>query len=124
MKILKCQECGKIVIVEKDCECPTKCCGEVMAELKANETDGAKEKHVPEVKCEGNKVTAQVGSVIHPMEEKHYIQFILLETAQGYQIKHLNPGDEPKAVFYVADGDKAVAVYELCNLHGLWKAAL
>ena len=63
-----------------------------------------------------------VGEVAHPMIDEHYIQFIILETDRGYQKKDLKPGEEPKAVFALADGEKAVAAYEYCNLHGLWKA--
>jgi superoxide reductase len=55
------------------------------------------------------------------MVEEHWIQWIYLETKEGVQRKCLNPGDEPKAVFALNDGDKAVAAYEYCNLHGLWK---
>jgi len=82
------------------------------------------EKHVPEVKVEGNKVTAVVGSVEHPMISEHYIQFIALETEKGSQIKYLKPEEKPEASFCVQEGDKAVAVYEYCNLHGLWKKEL
>ena len=66
----------------------------------------------------------QVGTVIHPMLEEHHIGFIWLETELGGQRRSLVAGDEPKATFVVAPGDKAVAVYEWCNLHGLWKAEL
>ena len=64
-----------------------------------------------------------MGSVTHPMEEKHYIQWISIQTEQGNQRKALKPGQEPKAVFAMAPGDKFVAAYEYCNLHGLWKKA-
>ncbi len=97
------------------------CCGEKMEELKAGTTDAAVEKHVPAVSVDGNKVSVQVGDVIHPMEEKHHIEFIWIETKMGHQIKNLKAGDEPKAEFILADGDELVATYEYCNLHGLWK---
>ncbi len=58
----------------------------------------------------------------HPMEEKHYIPFIVLETSAGYQVRHPEPGAAPGATFALAEGEKAVAAYEYCNLHGLWKA--
>ena len=92
---------------------------DTLKELVPNTTDAATEKHVPEVKVEGNKVTVTVGSVLHPMEEKHYIQWIYLQTKKGGQKKVLNPGDKPFAEFLLID-DEAVAVYEYCNLHGLW----
>ncbi len=102
--------------------CSPSCCGEPMQELRANETDGAKEKHVPDVKVVDGIVKVQVGSVAHPMLEEHYITFIALETDKGIQIKYLNPGEAPAAEFKVADGEKPIAVYEFCNLHGFWKA--
>ena len=96
------------------------CCGKTMTKLEPNTTDGAMEKHVPVIEKDGNKVIVRVGSVEHPMLEAHYIQFIVLETKQGYQKKDLKPGDKPCAEFVLADGDEAVAAYEYCNLHGLW----
>ena len=83
--------------------------------------DAAKEKHVPAVAVDGQKVCVKIGEVEHPMMEKHFIQWILLETEQGFQVKKLNPEVKPEAEFVVADGDKAVAAYESCNLHGIWK---
>ena len=80
------------------------------------------EKHVPVCETSGNLVTVSVGSVAHPMLDVHSIEWIMLETEQGRQRKTLKPGDEPKAVFALVDGDKVTAVYAYCNLHGLWKA--
>ena len=117
-----CEHCGNFAIFLKKTACTPVCCGEPMKELKAGTTDAAVEKHVPAVTVEGNKVHAVVGSVEHPMLDNHYIQFIALETEKGFQVKNLAPGQKPEADFLVADGDKAVAVYEYCNLHGLWKA--
>lgn len=102
--------------------CPTICCGEEMVLLKANTTDGATEKHVPAVTVQDQKVIVNVGSVDHPMLEEHYIQFIALETATGIQVRYLEPGQAPHAEFLTED--KPVAVYEYCNLHGLWKSEL
>lgn len=92
-----------------------------MGELKANTADAAVEKHVPDVKVSGDMVTVKVGSVPHPMIENHYIQWIVLETEQGYQQKALKPGETAEAVFSVCGDDKPVAAYAYCNLHGLWK---
>ena len=89
-------------------------------ELTANTTDGAHEKHVPVIEQHGDHVTVKVGSVAHPMLEAHYIEWILLETATGYQKKDLKPGEKPEAEFAVTE--PIVAAYEYCNLHGLWKA--
>lgn len=122
-KFLRCNHCGNIATLIEDKGVPVMCCGEKMEELKANTTDAATEKHVPEVTVEKNKVHVQVGSIIHPMTEEHLIQWIYLETEKGGQLKKLTASDEPKAVFCLAD-DKPVAVYEYCNLHGLWKKDL
>ncbi len=120
LKFYKCMKCGKVIAVLKGSPCDTMCCGEAMVELKANTTDAAVEKHVPVVQKNGNLVEVSVGSVTHPMEEKHYIEWIALETKSTTILKSLKPGDEPKAVFAVADGDDFVRAYAYCNLHGLW----
>ena len=123
MKFFRCEVCGKIVAMVNDCSsCPTKCCGEPMKELTPNTSDGAHEKHVPVVKVEGNHVVVEVGSVAHPMVEAHYIQWIALQTDKGNQRKQLKPGDAPRAEFALLDGEKVIAAYEYCNLHGLYKS--
>ena len=122
MKILKCEGCGKLAVLFRESACPTKCCGEPMEELIPGTSDGAHEKHVPVFSVEGNIVKVQVGEVIHPMMDAHYIQWIQLQTNQGIQRKNLTPQDEPKAEFALTDGEQVEAVYEYCNLHGLWKA--
>lgn len=120
LRFYKCKKCGKIIAVIKGSPCDTMCCGEAMVELKANTTDAAVEKHVPVVQKNGNLVEVSVGSVAHPMEEKHYIEWISLETKEANLMKALKPGDEPKAVFALTDGDDVVRAYAYCNLHGLW----
>ena len=100
------------------------CDGKPMTFLKANVTDAAQEKHVPQVKIDGKKVFVQVGSVEHPMTDAHLIQWIYLQTKKGGQYVHLSANDKPIAEFIVADGDEPVAVYEFCNLHGLWMAKI
>ena len=122
MKFYKCQHCPNMIAYLEKAVCNAKCCGEEMLELVPNTSDGAGEKHVPLIERDGQTVVVKVGSVTHPMLEAHYIQWIALETAQGMQRKTLKPGDEPKAVFALAEGDEPVAAYEYCNLHGLWKA--
>ena len=96
---------------------------EGFVEIIPNTTDAAKEKHVPVISREGQTVTVAVGSVAHPMQEEHYITWILLETKNGEERKELKPGDEPIAQFYAAEDDEIVAAYAYCNLHGLWAAA-
>ena len=122
MKFFKCNHCGNIVSYVQDNGPKVICCGEEMVELVPKTADSAVEKHVPVVEVEGNLVKVIVGSTLHPMAEEHSIQWIALETEQGSQIKYLKPGQEPVAVFSLTPGDKVVAAYEYCNLHGLWKA--
>ena len=122
LSIYKCDVCGEIVMMLKKGGCTPSCCGRAMTELSANTSDGAKEKHVPDVSVSGDVLRVKVGSVEHPMTEEHLIQWIALETAKGAQRKVLKAGDAPKAEFALTDDDSVVAVYAYCNLHGLWKA--
>ena len=122
VKIFKCMHCGNILEMVEDKGVPVVCCGEKMTELVPGTSDGAAEKHVPVVTVSGNKVTVNVGSDAHPMTDEHLISWIILETEDGCQRKHLSSADAPEASFMLADGEKAIAAYEYCNLHGLWKA--
>lgn len=120
----RCAHCGNIVIMAYSGGAPLMCCGEKMELLVPNTFDAASEKHVPEVTVEDGKVMAKVGEVEHPMTDVHYIASILLETEHALQVKWLNPSLKPEAEFAVLPGDKPVAVYEYCTLHGLWKKEL
>ena len=118
MKILKCNKCGKIVEILHE-GCPVvMCCGEEMKELTANTTDAAQEKHIPVYTIEDDKLVVTVGEVEHPMEEKHYIEWIAVESDDGVERVYLEPGFEPTATFKVKDN---MTIYAYCNLHGLWK---
>lgn len=119
-KFFICKHCGNMVGLIDNHGAPLSCCGDVMTELVANTVEASAEKHLPVVKVEGDKVSVAVGSVLHPMEEAHHIVFIYLETEKGGQRKALKAGQEPTAEFALVD-DKLIAVYEYCNLHGLWK---
>ena len=92
----------------------------VGTELIANTVDAAQENHVPVITVDGETVKVAVGSVEHPSLPAHYIEFIVLVTETGMQMRWLKPGDKPEAIFKVTD--KPVAAFEYCNLHGLWKA--
>ena len=122
MKFYRCAHCGNIVAYIHDAGVPVRCCGEEMKPIEPNTADAAGEKHVPVIRTEGNTVTVTVGAAEHPMLEAHYITWILLETEKGRQRKLLQPGDRPVAVFALTPDDAAVAAYEYCNLHGLWKS--
>ena len=116
-----CKKCGNIVGLIYSSGAPLSCCGEEMTELKANMVDASQEKHVPVVTVSGNKVTVQVGSVLHPMLPEHYIMWVYLQSEKGGQRKCFKPGDQPIMEFTLID-DKPIAAYEYCNLHGLWKS--
>ncbi len=118
MKFFQCPDCGVILIPDHSESFEPK----KLKELKPNTTDAAGEKHVPVITVDGSCVKVEVGAVAHPMLEAHFITFIVLETTCGYQKKDLQPGGKPEAVFALAEGETAVAAYEYCNLHGLWKA--
>ncbi len=124
LSFYKCMHCGNIAVKPFDMGVSLVCCGEKMTKLEANTVDAAVEKHVPVAEVEGSAVHVQVGSVMHPMTEAHLISFVCLETQKGYQFVELSASDEPVADFAVAEGDAPVAVYEYCNLHGLWKLEL
>ena len=121
-KFYICPHCGKIIAVVKETGVPVMCCGQKMTELIPGTTDAAREKHVPVYSVENGMVTVQVGSVEHPMQPEHFIEWVSLQTKQGNQRKLLTPGDKPKVCFAICDGDAVEAVYAYCNLHGLWKA--
>lgn len=121
MNFYICKHCGNIIVKLHDAGVPVMCCGEKMQLLEAGAVDAAQEKHVPAVSREGTRIEVKVGSVEHPMLDAHYIEFIAVETDNGYSMQYLRPGDAPAADFTLSDGDDLKAVYAYCNLHGLWK---
>ncbi len=123
-KFYVCKKCGNLVGMIHASGAKMVCCGDEMTELTANTVDAAKEKHLPVVTVAGSIVTVKVGSVEHPMTEEHYIQWVYLETKKGGQRKCFKPGEKPETTFALTADDKAVAVYEYCNLHGLWKTSV
>lgn len=118
-----CKHCGNLIGLIHSSGVPIICCGEEMSELKPNTVDASREKHVPVVAVDGDKVTVRISSVPHPMVEEHYIMWVYLQTGKGGQRKCFKPGDAPEAEFVIID-DKPVAVYEYCNIHGLWSTEL
>lgn len=120
LEVYKCELCGNIVEVVHAGEGDLSCCGQEMKLLTENTVDAAKEKHVPVIEVGNGSVKVTVGSVAHPMEEKHYIEWIeLIADGKAYR-QFLNPGDAPTATFNVTA--KKITVRELCNLHGVWSA--
>lgn len=120
LEIYKCQTCGTIIEVIHESDGVLSCCGKEMVLLKENTTDAAKEKHVPAVSKSDHGIKAKVGEVAHPMEEKHYIEWIQVIAPDGTaDRKFLKPGQSPEAEFCCVDEQSTVREY--CNLHGLWK---
>jgi len=125
IKLLYCEHCKKIVeLLPGSHGCPTKCCGEPMKELEANTVEASKEKHIPVVNIEENKVTVKIGEVPHPMMDIHYINFVYLVTDKNTYRHMFKPTDKPETTFTINDDEKVCEVYEYCNLHGLWKKVL
>jgi len=120
LEIYKCMVCGNIVEVLHGGDGELVCCGQPMKNLTAKTADEGKEKHVPVIEKISGGYKVKVGSVPHPMEEKHYIEWIeILADGVAYR-KFLNPGDAPEAVFNVNAG--SVSAREHCNVHGLWRS--
>ncbi len=122
MELFICSHCGNIITKIEDKKVPVSCCGEFMKKITPNTFDGAVEKHVPKFVVENSVVKVSVGEVEHPMSEEHFIKWIIVETNKGFNVKYLNYGQKPYAEFVLTDDEKVVAVYEFCNLHGVWKA--
>ncbi|HKK96209.1 MAG TPA: desulfoferrodoxin family protein [Anaerovoracaceae bacterium] len=149
-----CTKCGNVVMSLKDYGSDMSCCGESMVKLVANSTEAANEKHLPIVDVDGSKITVTVGSVYHPMNPEHYIEWIAIVMGEKVEIVHLKPGVLPKAIFtyeslqeeegfteeenqflancegqpcnFVYDEEPLmkVTVYAYCNIHGLWKTVI
>jgi superoxide reductase len=118
-EIYKCEECGNIIEVLHAAGGKLLCCGQEMTLLKENTVDAAQEKHIPVIEQEGNTYTVKVGSMPHPMEENHYIEFIELLTKARVYHTFLDPGQPAEASFDIKG--EVVGARSYCNLHGLWK---
>jgi superoxide reductase len=116
--IYRCGVCGNLVEVLSVGGGTLSCCSQPMTQQNENTTDASVEKHVPVMEQKEGQVKVTVGSVIHPMLENHYIQFIEVITATKVYRKDLKPGEEPVAEFRI--DEPVVNVREYCNLHGLW----
>lgn len=118
-QVYKCEVCGNIIEVVHPSGGQLVCCGKPMTHLNENTVDASKEKHVPVIeKIEGG-VLVKVGGIEHPMEEKHYIEWIEVHADNKVYRKHLKPGDKPEAIFMLDEEIKFAREY--CNVHGLWK---
>ena len=118
-EIYKCNICGNIVEVLNVGGGELVCCGQPMELLKERTEDEGLEKHVPVIEKTDRGIKVKVGSIPHPMEKKHYIQWIEIIVDDGIYRKFLKPGDEPEAEFKVKA--EKIEAREYCNIHGLWK---
>jgi superoxide reductase len=115
-----CEKCGNMVSYIKDKGPKVVCCGVTMTKLTANTSDGASEKHVPEVKKNGKNIAVSIGSTVHPATDEHHIEWIALAEEHKTTRVQLENLEEPAAVF--DDITTPATVYAYCNLHGLWSA--
>ena len=120
-----CEHCGNMIGMIHSAGVNVVCCGQKMTKLEPGTVEASVEKHLPvvSVSADGKTLTANVGSVTHPMTPEHSITWVYLETDKGGQRKALNPEETPTVTFALAD-EKPVAVYAYCNLHGLWKTEI
>ena len=121
-QIYKCEICGNIVEVLHEGAGELVCCGKPMKLIVENTTDAAREKHVPVIEKIADGYKVSVGSVLHPMIDVHYIEWIELDADGQVFRKYLKPGDTPMAIFNVSAEN--VTAREYCNIHGLWKGTL
>ena len=120
LQVYKCEICGNIVEVLHEGKGELVCCGQPMKLFKENTIEAALEKHVPVIEGGEGEIKVKVGSAAHPMEEKHYIEWIeVIADGKTYR-QFLKPGMDPEAVFPINAGD--ITAREYCNLHGLWKS--
>lgn len=120
MGVYKCDLCGNIVEVLHAAGGELVCCGQPMKRFVENTVDAAKEKHVPVISRIEGGYQVKIGSVAHPMEDSHYIEFIELMAGNKVYRQDLKPGEAPEAIFMI-DAEQ-VSAREYCNLHGLWRA--
>jgi superoxide reductase len=122
-EVYKCGICGNIVEVLHNGAGELVCCGQPMNLFQENTKDAAQEKHVPVVEKINNGIKVKIGSIAHPMDDNHYIEWIeVLTDGQVYR-KNLKPGDAPEAEFFIKS-NSPIQVREYCNIHGLWKTDL
>jgi superoxide reductase len=120
LQVYKCESCGNIVSMVHPGAGRLMCCGGPMKLMEENSVDASREKHVPVIVAAADGFTVQVGSVPHPMEENHFIEWIeVIADGKDYR-QFLTPGQPPEAFFPLKP--EQVAVREYCSLHGLWKA--
>jgi len=121
-RIYKCEVCGNIIEVLEEGTGTLVCCGQSMTELSEETGDEGREKHVPIIEINGNKAKVKVGSIPHPMEETHHIQFIQLLIDENIYTMYLKPGQPPEVEFEIPELYTEISTRAYCNVHGLWKS--
>jgi len=121
LEIYKCDLCGNIVEVVHASDGTLVCCDQPMTLMTENTVDAAREKHVPVIEKTSSGIKVKVGDVAHPMEEKHYIEWIEVIADGKSYMKFLNPGEAPEAEFEITASQ--LTAREYCNIHGLWKSS-
>lgn len=119
-------KCGDAVfyLADGNKEEAVKCLAPSGGLLDCSMSEGAGEKHLPIVELNGSRITVRVGSIEHPMTKEHSIRWVFLETEMGGQFAYLDADKKPLAQFILPEGDKALAAYAYCNLHGFWKTEI
>jgi superoxide reductase len=118
LDVYKCEKCGNVVKIAHAGEGNLVCCGEPMVKMEEKTADVGKEKHVPVLEKTETGIKVKVGGVPHPMEEKHYIEWVEVRKGRKLYVHKLKPGDVPEALFPVDDVNAKTRIY--CNIHGLW----
>jgi superoxide reductase len=117
-EVYKCEVCGNIVKVVHASNGILVCCGKPMILQLEKTTDAGKEKHVPVIEKSPAGIMVKVGSIPHPMEEKHFIEWVEVRSGENVYVRGFKPGEKPESEFCTADTDAKVRIY--CNVHGLW----
>jgi superoxide reductase len=117
-EVYKCEVCGNIIKVVHASNGTLVCCGKPMILQQEKTADQGKEKHVPVIEKSGTGIVVKIGSVPHPMEEKHYIEWVEVKDGENIYIRGFLPGEKPEAEFCSADVNVKARAY--CNVHGLW----
>jgi len=120
LEVYKCEVCGNIVEVIHTGVGQLVCCGQPMKLFEEKTEDQGQEKHVPVIEKTESGIKIKVGSIPHPMEDEHYIEWVEVIDGDNVQRKFLKPGEQPEAEFEVKSED--IQVREYCNVHGLWSS--
>lgn len=121
VKIYKCSVCGRILISVDGVTQKPYCCNKEMEELTPRNDDTLKDKHIPVVMYDKNKIIVKIGDKPHPFTDEHYIEWIILSTDKGLQIRYLKPFENPQVTFNIGEDEEIENVYSYCNIHALWR---